>query len=425
MPPIHIARLGTVRIPVLRNGRGRFCVVWHPVVGGPRKRESFTKRSLAVARAEEIARAVAGGFTDVLTLTNADRDSYRQAMQRLAGSGIPLHAAIEEYMAARESLDAPHTSLVEIVTAHRAASARPVCPPAADILARLLDTLADDRRSEIYIRGIRRDLGHFVAAFPSLPAVTESAVREYLRGQQTRKKQPVSLRRRDNLRDAIVTLFRFAARHLLVPRDLSETIATLPRIARQGHVTTFSPAELRQILEYFAGSIDRAWLPWAALGAFAGLRTSEIYRLEWSAFKWQRGVIAISARVAEKVDTARHAPLLPCLAAWLADWQGASGRVLPMAGNLRALEHQQRRAIARCLAALHWPAWKHNALRHSFGSHRLAVLNDIARTALEMGNSPGQIRQHYNDSKDPVEAAEYFNLLPPPTSARKIIPMQQ
>ena len=53
-----------------------------------------------------------------------------------------------------------------------------------------------------------------------------------------------------------------------------------------------------------------------------------------------------------------------------------------------------------------------NTLRHSFVSHRLAGLNDIARTALEMGNSPGQIRAHYNDSKDPEEAAAYFAVMP-------------
>jgi hypothetical protein len=39
--------------------------------------------------------------------------------------------------------------------------------------------------------------------------------------------------------------------------------------------------------------------------------------------------------------------------------------------------------------------WRHNALRHSFCSYRLADVKSAAQVALEAANSPQMIFQHY------------------------------
>ena len=39
--------------------------------------------------------------------------------------------------------------------------------------------------------------------------------------------------------------------------------------------------------------------------------------------------------------------------------------------------------------------WKHNALRHSFISYRVADIKNVDEVALEAGNSPDIIFQHY------------------------------
>jgi hypothetical protein len=41
--------------------------------------------------------------------------------------------------------------------------------------------------------------------------------------------------------------------------------------------------------------------------------------------------------------------------------------------------------------------WKHNALRHSFISYRVADIQNVAQVALEAGNSPGMIFGHSAD----------------------------
>ncbi len=57
-------------------------------------------------------------------------------------------------------------------------------------------------------------------------------------------------------------------------------------------------------------------------------------------------------------------------------------------------------------------AWKHNALRHPFISYRLAEIQNTAQVALEAGNSPQMIFQHYRELVRPTEAEKRFEISP-------------
>jgi len=56
--------------------------------------------------------------------------------------------------------------------------------------------------------------------------------------------------------------------------------------------------------------------------------------------------------------------------------------------------------------------WKKNALRHSFISYRVAKSKDVAGVALEAGNSPKMIFEHYRELVTPKEATEWFGIVP-------------
>jgi hypothetical protein len=56
---------------------------------------------------------------------------------------------------------------------------------------------------------------------------------------------------------------------------------------------------------------------------------------------------------------------------------------------------------------------KHNVLRHSFGTYRVAATQNVAQTALEMGNSPAMIRKHYMEVVPKEEGEAWFSILPP------------
>ena len=56
--------------------------------------------------------------------------------------------------------------------------------------------------------------------------------------------------------------------------------------------------------------------------------------------------------------------------------------------------------------------WKKNALRHSYISYRVAEIEDVAKVALEAGNSPQMIFQHYRELVQPKEAKTWFSIEP-------------
>ncbi len=53
-------------------------------------------------------------------------------------------------------------------------------------------------------------------------------------------------------------------------------------------------------------------------------------------------------------------------------------------------------------------AWKNNGLRHSFISYGLAAIQNTAQVALEAGNSPQMIFQHYRELVRPADAEKWF-----------------
>ena len=56
--------------------------------------------------------------------------------------------------------------------------------------------------------------------------------------------------------------------------------------------------------------------------------------------------------------------------------------------------------------------WPDNALRHSAISYRLALSRDLARVALESGNSPPVVQKHYLELVKPEAARRFFGILP-------------
>src|SRR5688572_27942399 len=99
-----------------------------------------------------------------------------------------------------------------------------------------------------------------------------------------------------------------------------------------------------------------------------------------------------------KTGSRSFAPLLPNVAAWLLPHRRASGKVCqwpktqPMVQRrvempLKLDDETDEKGLA----------WKHNALRHSFISYRVAEIQNVGQVALEAGNSPRMIFQHYRE----------------------------
>ena len=63
-----------------------------------------------------------------------------------------------------------------------------------------------------------------------------------------------------------------------------------------------------------------------------------------------------------------------------------------------------------------------NLLRHSFGSYRLAMLENVGKVSLEMGNSPEIVFSNYRELVERSAAEAWFSIHPE-SSKNKIIKM--
>ena len=142
--------------------------------------------------------------------------------------------------------------------------------------------------------------------------------------------------------------------------------------------------------------------PFLALGAFAGLRTAELQRLDWNEIDLDRGFITVDANKA-KTQQRRLVPISDNLKLWLTPCKQASGPV--------CLHQRPQMSAARFCEGF---AWQENGLRHSFISYRLAVLHDTARVALEAGNSPEVVYRHYRELVTPEAAVGSVQRKNPP-----------
>ena len=56
--------------------------------------------------------------------------------------------------------------------------------------------------------------------------------------------------------------------------------------------------------------------------------------------------------------------------------------------------------------------WKHNALRHSFISYRVALTQNLPQVSLEAGNSVQRVNRHYRELVTEGEAKAWFSIRP-------------
>jgi integrase len=176
---------------------------------------------------------------------------------------------------------------------------------------------------------------------------------------------------------------------------------------QHGEITTYTADEMRRLI----GAAEPRILPLIVIGGFAGLRHAEIQRLEWEDIDLDEGFIEVKAEKA-KTKTRRIVPIKPNLKAFLLPIAKTSGKVITVKNTSKELGRTAADTgnEAAEISALEW---KHNALRHTYISARVAESGDVPRVADEAGNSPQVIRTNYLKRIRPAAAAEWFAIMPP------------
>lgn len=417
--PLEITR-GSAVVRVFRQVSTKnyesFTVAYYQ--DGVRKREVLSNLKLAKKRANKVAQGLSRGEVAATGLKLQDERAYLNARKLLKSTGVTLEAACREYAEAFKLLGS-----VSIVAASREYVKRHGgCKVAPKTVQQVVDefmTAKEEGRStrlrgngrnvsDKYLYQLRLKLDAFAGQVKGLIGlVTAEAVNNFVHGMKK-----ASGRTKNNYLQALNVLFEYARKQGYVPRDFSlmDEVETAPEADFE--IEIFTPQEFKLLLAHCPDSLA----PVLVLGAFAGLRTAEIERLEWSEVNLADKFIEVKARKA-KTRARRLVPIVPALAAWLESFRKRAG--VDLEGPVWPQSLPYLFELQRDTAKEAGVEWKHNALRHSFISYRVAEVKNVAEVALEAGNSPDIIFQHYRELVTSERAKEWFGITPEAVKAVK------
>jgi integrase len=438
------------------GGRELFTVgCW---ANGKRKRMVVPSLEAAIEAAKAANRDLGSGRATAPTIAPRQLVACARALETLAPFGLEIDVVASKWVELLQRMkDVPPLRAVELWEQKNPPGMK--SKMVKDVAEELLTLKRSDGLSTRYVKQLGSDLARFASRFRGrLCDVSGADVDQWLRDLG------VGPRTRNNLRNSVQGLFRFGIARKYLPKDHDEIDAVPVAKDRGGEIEIYSPEEMRELLAVASPE----HIPFLAISAFAGVRHAELQRLDWAHVNRNGMVIEIKAGTA-KTASRRVIPITPNLAAWLDDHWKSSGKVCGY-GNMvlqfveltRRVNERRRVAWARehgvsakklmqadkaaeqrvarltrnqrrsrrtvmpgaeTAAEEGWTAfqWKHNALRHSFISYRVAETQNVAQVALEAGNSPQMIFQHYRELVRPKAAKEWFAI--EPAEGGKVIKM--
>ncbi|MBL9172453.1 MAG: tyrosine-type recombinase/integrase [Verrucomicrobiales bacterium] len=372
-------------------------------LGSKRIRDRFSDLGKAKAEAQAAAIKLSNAEHEALKLTAGDRAAYVESLDLLRPLGIPLNRAVSDYVAAVAKLPTGvclAEAMAEYARRHPSSMPR---KRVAEVVAEMIEDAEARKLSPEHLNDMHKRLGRFAAHFDcSIGEVTPAMFRDWIRGLRREDGKPMSNRTKFNFQRLIVSLFHFARRQRYILRELADELAELEAPKPEPTRTEiFTVDEMNRLL----ASAPEDILPALAIAAFSGLRTAELSRMTWDAVKLSERVIVVGADRA-KTASRRIVPMPDNLVEWLTPHVRSEGPVSP-SPNDRAMNHRFIRAASRVGVK-----WRHNGLRHSFISYRLALCADAARVATEAGNSPNMVHRHYKALVSEAAGRAWFDLRP-------------
>lgn len=394
---------------------GNFAYMVANYADGKRRFDSYSKEADALEAAETLAKRIDKRDYVAASMTKEQAIEYANAVDRLKPFNVTVDAAtaaVAECLKTVGDLANLHASVKFYAARNKQVTKKPVAGVVADLLA-IKESRDASRR---YMEDLRYRLNRFAGdCTKDCCNVTTADIQEWLDAQK------LSPQGYTNFRRVLHLLFKFAVARGFAADNPVEGVERVK--VRNGDVEIFTPVEIARLLA--AASPD--FLPSLAIGAFAGLRSAEIERLEWKDIDLTSRHIVIGASRA-KTASRRIVPIHDTLAVWLAPYAGREGKVWNGTHEDFYKAEQQTAAATSDEAdpekgtkAQIGVQWKANALRHSYASYRFAQTGDAGRVAGELGNSAAVVHRHYRELVKPAEAERWFNVRP--ETPANILPM--
>jgi integrase len=343
-------------------------------VGGKRKRLFFTTKTAAEQELNRIKVKQRREGIDALSLPDSLRIVALEGEKKLQARGKTLADAIAFYLQHLE--DSERSITVE------------------QLVSEFMADQVRLKHSAVHQRDLRARLERFRDSFgkEKVRCITTKQIQDWL---DTLKFASAT---RNIYRNRLSFLFNFAIRHSYLERNPIEAIGSIKVLDEP--ISIFSVDAVQGLLNAAPFEL----IPMLALGAFAGVRSAELHRLDWSDIDLRRGLITVE-KAKSKTQRRRVIVMEPVLKAWLAPYSGQTG---PIWSSLKRY-HTETLELSQSTKI----AWKKNGLRHSFASYHYSKYRSADKTSADMGNTPTMVFKHYRELVTPEEAERYFNIFPP------------
>jgi integrase len=278
--PIVVKR-GSCSVKIYRDRKTEgtyYRVVYYTetTVDGKEIRERHRMNFRDVQQATNEAEAKASWLSrldgDALRFSGRDRHIYASALDAVKEFNLPLDTVANEYKQARNLLDAvPLIDAARFYARHhgKGIKRKSVALAVDEMIARKTDKGVSD----VYLRDLRYRLGVFSQAFHcDVNAIVPDDVAKFFENLR------LSPRSHNNFLRTLRTFFVFAQRHEWLSKEIDLLSKVEKRNERRVPTDIFTPSELAALLKNASPEVT----PCLALAAFAGLRSAEILRLDWS-----------------------------------------------------------------------------------------------------------------------------------------------
>lgn len=409
--PLEIIEGKGIKVPIylaLRRGEESYLLAYYKE--GRRKMERVASIEDARRRAKTLIDELSAGKVHVTTFSLKQTAAITDAVEIISPFKLSITEVARQFAEAQKLLgDVSILHAAQFYSKHleqesKHGSLQSITLP--DLVTRYLAAI-EGKKSKRYVEDLTAKLKRAAKAFTGqLREIRATDLDGWIDGMED-----AGLRTKNNYRMAVITLFSYARDKNFLPRGQQTEAEFVTRYddKKGGTIGIYSPQHFATLLRF----VDERFLPFVTLGGFAGLRSIEILRLEWSDVWFEKGFIEVG-RQKSKTATRRLVPICPALAAWLKPHVKKSGPLLPDIRN----EVHFTRLFHAAKSTLNDENGKarvelvHNGLRHSFCSYRMAETKSAPQVALEAGNSPKMLFEHYRELVTEAEAKEWFALTP-------------
>ena len=315
-----IIRNGLVIVKIYRvenKGRDSFTVSYH--AAGKRVLKMFASLDEAVLEAKAKANTLANGELDALAIRAVDARIYIHCDQMAKITGLPLDLLVKDAVEAWKIVEgkASMAEMAKDFKRRRMHELPDKMLPAA--VEDMIETRTKDGTGDAYVKLLKSHLNHFKGSFNcQLRSVTTGQLGDYLQNLD------VSARSKNNARASIGAFFKFCKQRGWLPRDHEGVELVQKFKEKPTDIEIYLPWEVTQFLNHSRAEM----VPFVAIGAFAGLRSAEIERLDWSEVHLKDRFIEVKAAKA-KTASRRIVPISGNLAKWLKPHAKDDGRVVP------------------------------------------------------------------------------------------------